>query len=228
MVIAQVTALSQSILRLMPPGILPPYVLKYDASSVPIVQLSLGGTSLSQQQLYDLGQNFIRPQLANINGAAVPLPYGGEQRAIMVDVEPLQLAAYHLANSDVSAALNNQNLIAPSGTQKIGDREYLIGTNSSPSSLAELNNLPIRAANGSVVTMKNVAWIHNGYTTQTSFVRGKWHRIRPLNCCHKRRRFDAYNRRSSKGCLAAHQSRLAERVNDYSALRSIVDCARFH
>jgi multidrug efflux pump subunit AcrB len=169
--IAQVTALSQSILRLMPLGILPPYVLKYDASSVPIVQLSLGGTSLSQQQLYDLGHNFIRPQLANINGAAVPLPYGGEQRAIMVDVEPLQLAAYHLANSDVSAALNNQNLIAPSGTQKIADREYLIGTNSSPSSLAELNNLPIRAANGSVVTMKNVAWIHDGYTTQTSFVR---------------------------------------------------------
>jgi multidrug efflux pump subunit AcrB len=169
--IAQVTALSQSILRLMPQGILPPYVLKYDASSVPIVQLSLGGKSLSQQQLYDFGQNFIRPQLANINGAAVPLPYGGEQRAIMVDVDPLRLTAYHLTNSDLSAALNNQNLVAPSGTEKIGDREYLIGTNSSPSSIAELNNLPIRAANGSVITMKDVAWIHNGYTPQTSFVR---------------------------------------------------------
>jgi multidrug efflux pump subunit AcrB len=89
--IAQVTALVQDVLRLMPPGILPPYVLKYDASSVPIVQLSLGGKGLSQQELYDLGQNFIRPQLANIGGAAVPLPYGGEQRAIMVDVEPLKL-----------------------------------------------------------------------------------------------------------------------------------------
>src|SRR5689334_227631 len=127
--IAQVTALSQSILRLMPQGILPPYVLKYDASSVPIVQLSLGGKSLSQQQLYDFGQNFIRPQLANINGAAVPLPYGGEQRAIMVDADPLRLAAYHLTNSDLSAALNNQNLVSPSGTEKIGNREYLIGTN---------------------------------------------------------------------------------------------------
>lgn len=169
--IAQVTALSQSILRLMPTGILPPYVLKYDASSVPIVQLSLGGKGLAQQQLYDFGQNFIRPQLANINGAAVPLPYGGEQRAIMVDLEPLQLAAYHLTNSDVSAALNNQNLVAPSGTEKIGDREYLIGTNSSPSSIQELNHLPLRATNGAVITMKDVAWIHNGYTPQTSFVR---------------------------------------------------------
>jgi multidrug efflux pump subunit AcrB len=169
--IAQVTALAQSILRLMPPGILPPYVLKYDASSVPIVQLSLGGKSLSQQELYDFGQNFIRPQLANIGGAAVPLPYGGEQRAIMVDVEPLQLTAYHLTTSDISTVLNNQNFVAPSGTEKIGDREYLVGTNSSPSSIAELNNLPVRAANGSVVTMKDVAWIHNGYTPQTSFVR---------------------------------------------------------
>ena len=169
--IAQVTALVQDVLRLMPPGILPPYVLKYDASSVPIVQLSLGGKGLSQQELYDLGQNFIRPQLANIGGAAVPLPYGGEQRAIMVDVEPLKLAAYHLTNSDLSAALNNQNFVAPSGTEKIGDREYLIGTNSSPSIITELNNLPIRAANGSVVTIKDVAWIHNGYTPQTSLVR---------------------------------------------------------
>ena len=169
--IAQVTALAQSILRLMPPGILPPYVLKYDASSVPIVQLSLGGKSLSQEELYDLGQNFIRPQLSTINGAAVPLPYGGEERAIMVDLEPLQLTAYHLTGSDVSVALNNQNLVAPSGTEKIGDREYLVGTNSSPASIAELNNLPIRAVNGSVIRFKDVSWVHNGYEPQTSFVR---------------------------------------------------------
>jgi multidrug efflux pump subunit AcrB len=169
--IAQVTALVQDVLRLMPPGTLPPYVLKYDASSVPIVQLSLAGKSLSQSELYDLGQNFIRPQLANINGASVPLPYGGEVRAIMVDADPLRLAAYHLTNSDLSTALNNQNLVSPSGTEKIGDREYLIGTNSSPPSIAELNNLPIRTANGSVITMKDVAWVHNGYEPQTSLVR---------------------------------------------------------
>jgi multidrug efflux pump subunit AcrB len=168
--IAQVTALAQSLLRLMPPGILPPYVLKYDASSVPIVQVSLGGEGLSQIELYDLGQNFIRGQLATIKGAAVPLPYGGEQRSIMVDVEPVQLAANHLTASDLSAALNNQNLVTPSGTAKMGDREYLVGTNSSAETVAELNALPIRTVNGAVVQMKDVAWIHNGYQPQTSYV----------------------------------------------------------
>lgn len=168
--IAQVTALSQSILRQLPPGILPPQILKYDASSVPIVQLSLGGKDLSQQQLFDLGQNFIRPQVGTVEGASVPLPYGGEQRAIMVDAQPEQLAANHLTVSDISSALNNQNLIFPTGTEKIGDREYLVGTNSSPSSLTELNNMPIRSINGSVTRMRDVARIHNGYEPQTSFV----------------------------------------------------------
>ena len=168
--IAQVTALAQSLLRLMPTGILPPYVLKYDASSVPIVQVSLGGRGLSQTELYDLGQNFIRGQLATIKGAAVPLPYGGEQRAIMVDLEPGQLAANHLSASDISAALANQNLVTPSGTEKIGDREYMVGTNSSPGTIAELNSLPIRTVNGATVQMKDVAWIHNGYQPQTSYV----------------------------------------------------------
>ena len=168
--IAQVTALAQSLLRLMPTGILPPYVLKYDASSVPIVQVSLGGHGLSQTELFDLGQNFIRGQLATIKGAAVPLPYGGEQRAIMVDLEPVQLAANHLSASDISAALASQNLVTPSGTEKIGDREYLVGTNSSPGTIAELNSLPIRTINGAVVQMKDVAWVHNGYEPQTSYV----------------------------------------------------------
>jgi multidrug efflux pump subunit AcrB len=168
--IAQVTALSQSLLRLMPPGILPPYVLKYDASSVPIVQVSLGGKGLSQTELYDLGQNFIRGQLATIGGSAVPLPYGGEQRSIMVDVDPVQLVANHLTASDLSAALSNQNLVTPSGTEKMGDREYLIGTNSSPATIAEMNSLPIRSSNGAVVQMKDVAWIHNGFQPQTSYV----------------------------------------------------------
>jgi multidrug efflux pump subunit AcrB len=168
--IAQVTALAQSLLRLMPTGILPPYVLKYDASSVPIVQVSLGGTGLSQAQLYDLGQNFIRGQLATIKGASVPLPYGGEERSIMVDLAPEQLAANHLTASEVSAALASQNLVTPSGTEKMGDREYLVGTNSSPGTIAELNSLPIRTVNGAVVQMKDVAWIHNGYQPQTSYV----------------------------------------------------------
>jgi len=168
---AQVTSLSQSILKNLPPGILPPQILKYDASSVPIVQLSLGGRGLSQEQLYDYGQNFIRTQLENIKGASLPLPYGGEVRSIMVDVDPTQLAAYHLTTSDVSAALGNQNFIAPSGTAKIGDREYLIGTNASPPSIRDLNDLPIRAVNGAVITMKDVSSVHDGYQPQTNLVR---------------------------------------------------------
>lgn len=118
--------------------------MKYDASSVPIVQLRLGGTGLSQQQLFDLGQNFIRPQLATVQGAAVPLPYGGEVRAIMADAEPEQLAANHLTVSDISSALSDQNLILPTGTEKIGDREYLVGNDSSPASIAELNDGPLQ------------------------------------------------------------------------------------
>jgi multidrug efflux pump subunit AcrB len=169
--IAQVTSLAQSVLRQMPPGILPPQILKYDASSVPIVQLSLGGKGLSQETLYDLGQNFIRPQLATVEGASIPLPYGGVQRAVMVDVEPTQLAARHLSGSDISAALNNQNIILPSGTEKLGDREYIVGTNSSPPSLDDLNEMPIRSMDGSVILMKDVAWIHDGYEPQTSLVK---------------------------------------------------------
>lgn len=168
--IAQVTALAQSILRQLPPGILPPQILKYDASSVPIVQMSLGGEGLSQEQLYDLGQNFIRPQMATVQGASVPLPYGGEERAVMVDAEPEQLAANHLTVSDISTALTNQNLILPTGTEKIGDREYLVGSNSSPPSIDDLNNMPIRSLDGSVTRMRDVAWIHNGFVPQTSFV----------------------------------------------------------
>src|ERR1700678_1616916 len=168
--IAQVTALAQSVVHLMPPGTLQPFVLKYDASSVPIVQVSLGGQGLSQTELYDLGQNFVRGQLATINGAAVPLPYGGEERSIMVDLEPGQLAANHLTSEDISTVLNNQNLVTPSGTEKIGDREYLVGTNSSAGTIAELNNLPIRTRYGAVVQMKDVARVHNGYQPQTSYV----------------------------------------------------------
>jgi multidrug efflux pump subunit AcrB len=164
--IAQVTVLAQSVVHLMPPGTLPPFVSKYDASSVPIVQVSLGGEGLSQTELYDLGQNFIRGQLATINGTSVPLPYGGQQRSIMVDLEPGQLAANHLTAEDISGTLNNQNLVTPSGTEKIGDREYLVGTNSSDSTVAELNSLPIRTMNGAVVQMKDVAWVHNAFRLQ--------------------------------------------------------------
>ncbi len=168
---AQVTSVVQTILRVLPPGSFPPLILKYDASSVPIVQLALGGQGLSEQELYDLGLNFIRPRLATVQGASVPLPYGGKVRQINVDLEPNLLAAQHLSAADVSLAFNQQNLILPAGTARIGDREYVVKLNSSPNEVSALNDLPIRAANGSVVYIKDVAQVQEGYAPQTNIVR---------------------------------------------------------
>ncbi|MFI5340943.1 MAG: efflux RND transporter permease subunit [Candidatus Methylomirabilales bacterium] len=169
--IAQVTAISQTNLRFMPPGTLPPQIVKYDASSVPVLQLGLSGEGLSEQQLYDLGFNFIKTQLATVQGATIPPPYGGKQAQIMVDLFPKQLDARHLSPADASNALSAQNLILPAGSAKMGDREYLVGLNSSPLTVAGLNDLPIRAANGAVVLMKDVAQVRNGYLPQTNLVR---------------------------------------------------------
>ena len=168
---AQVTSVVQTILRVLPPGSFPPLILKYDASSVPIVQLSLTGQGLSEADLYDLGISFIRPRLANVKGAAVPLPYGGKVRQIMVDTDPNLLNAHHLSASDVSVAINQQNLILPAGTARLGDREYVVKLNSSPGEVAALNDLPIRASNGSVTFIKDVANVREGFAVQTNIVR---------------------------------------------------------
>src|SRR5450755_1468055 len=144
---AQIGAISNSILRGMPPGIFPPAILKYDASSVPILQLGLESKTLSEQQLYDIGQNFIRTPLATVQGAAVPLPYGGKMRQILVDLDPAAMYAKQLSATDVSNALNLQNLILPAGNIKIGDRDYQVKVNSSPELLREMNNLPVRTVN---------------------------------------------------------------------------------
>ena len=138
---------------------------------MPVLQLGLSGQGLSEQQLYDLGLNFIRTQLATVQGASIPLPFGGKQRNIMVDLDPNQLYARHLSPQDVSNALNQQNLILPTGTAKIGDREYLVALNSSPTTVAAMNDLPIRAANGAVVTLKDIAQVRDGYVPQTNIVR---------------------------------------------------------
>ena len=168
---AQVTSVVQTILRVLPPGSFPPLILKYDASSVPIVQLSLSGQGLSEADLYDLGLSFVRPRLATVKGAAVPLPYGGKVRQIMVDTDPNLLNSHHLSASDVSVAINQQNLILPAGTARIGDREYVVKLNSSPGEVSALNDLPIRASNGSVVFIKDVANVREGYAVQTNIVR---------------------------------------------------------
>ena len=169
--LAQITALSQTLLRPMPPGTLPPSIIKYDASSVPILQLGLQSDTMSEQELFDMGQNFIRTQLAIIRGAAVPLPYGGKFRQVMIDLNPDQLTSKGLSASDVSAAMGNQNLIFPAGTVKIGDKDYQVRTNSSPRDMAELNLMPLRVVNGATVYLKDVAQVRDGYSVQTSVVR---------------------------------------------------------
>src|SRR5579864_5657755 len=169
--IAQITALSQGIIRAMPPGIFPPGVLKYNASSVPILQLSIHSKTMSEQELQDYGQNFIRTQLATVQGASVPPPFGGKQRQIMVDLDPDALYAKHLSATDVSQAINLQNLILPAGTAKVGDREYLVRLNSSPTLLSALNDLPIKSVNGATVYIKDVAQVRDGFAVQTNIVR---------------------------------------------------------
>ena len=168
---AQVTSIVQTVLRVLPPGSFPPAILKYDASSVPIVQLSLSGQGLSEADLYDLGLSFIRPRLANVKGAAIPLPYGGKVRQIQVDTDPNLMYAHHLSATDVSTAVSQQNLILPAGTARIGDREYVVKLNSSPGEVSALNDLPIRAVNGSVTFIKDVAQVREGYAVQTNVVR---------------------------------------------------------
>ncbi|HLK69265.1 MAG TPA: efflux RND transporter permease subunit [Bryobacteraceae bacterium] len=169
--LAQITAISQTLLRIFPPGTTPPSIIKYDASSVPILQLGLESQTMSEQELFDMGQNFIRTQLATIQGAAVPLPYGGKFRQVMVDLIPEQLFAKQLSPADVSVALGNQNLILPAGTAKIGDKDYQIKLNSSPRILDAMNNLPIKVVNGATVYLRDVAQVRDGYSVQTSIVR---------------------------------------------------------
>ena len=168
---SQITAVVQTILRTLPPGTFPPNILKYDASSVPIVQLALTGQGLKEEDLYDLGQAFIRPRLANVKGASIPLPYGGKVRQVQVDADPNLMYSHHLSASDISTAFNQQNLILPAGVARMGDREFIVKLNSSPVEVSALNDLPIRAANGAVVSVKDVAQVRLGYAPQVNVVR---------------------------------------------------------
>ena len=169
--LSQVTAIAQTLLRIFPPGTTPPSIIKYDASSVPILQLGLESKTLSEQDLFDLGSNFIRTQLATIPGAAVPLPYGGKYREVMVDLIPEQMFAKNLSPAEVSTALGNQNLILPAGDIKIGDKDYQVKLNSSPRILSEMNALPLKVVNGATIRLGDVAQVRDGYAVQTNIVR---------------------------------------------------------
>ncbi|MDB5302704.1 MAG: Cobalt-zinc-cadmium resistance protein CzcA, partial [Phycisphaerales bacterium] len=167
---AQVTAISQSALRQMPPGITPPLILRYSASTVPIIQLSLGSNSLPEQQLFDITNNFIRSDLATVQGAMAPWPYGGKQRQVMVDLEPDKLFGLGVSPGDVSATINNQNLIVPAGTAKIGTQEYSVRLNSSTNVVEDLNEMPIKSIGNSTVKIKDVAHVSDKYMPQTNMV----------------------------------------------------------
>ncbi len=169
--IAQITAASQTVLKLLPQGVTPPYVLVFNASSVPIIQLALSSATLSQASLADYAQNFIRPQLATVAGAAVPSPYGGKIKQVSVDLNPGKLESYKISAAAVVHALAQENQITPVGTEKIGKFEYIIALNDAPTAIAKLNDLPIKSVGGTVVTIRDVAFVHSGSPPQTNIVR---------------------------------------------------------
>jgi len=169
--IAQITAVSQSTLRQLPVGTQPPLVIQYNASSVPVLQLGLSGQGLTEQQLGDLGTNLIRTRLATVEGASIPYPYGGKQRQIQVDLDLHAMQAKGLSPNDVVNAINAQNLIVPSGTMKVGTYEYAGETNSAPSIVDAMNSFPVKAVNGAVIYIRDVAHVRDGFPPQTNIVR---------------------------------------------------------
>jgi CzcA family heavy metal efflux pump len=170
-VMAQVTAASQTVLKLLPPGITPPYVLSYNASSVPILQLALSSKALPQMKLFDLGQNFIRPQLATVRGAAVPSPYGGKVLQVQVDLDQQAMQSHNVSAEDIVNAISVQNLILPAGDQKIGKFDWNVALNASPTLLDEINDLPVKKVNGTIIYVHDVAFVHQGSPPQTNLVR---------------------------------------------------------
>ena len=168
---AQVTSISQTVLKQMPPGITPPQILNYSASTVPILQLAFSDPALGEQKIYDLAQNFIRPALATVAGAATPSPYGGKVRQIQIDLDPQALQSKGLSPQDVENAIAEQNLIIPAGTIKIGQFEYDVRLNDSPEAFDELNNLPIKTVNGATIYIRDVAHVFDGAPPQTNVVR---------------------------------------------------------
>ena len=168
---AQVTSISQTVLKQMPPGITPPLILNYDASTVPILQLGLSSPSMAEKDIFDLGQNFIRPALASVEGAGVTSPYGGRVRQIQIDIDPQKLQANNLSAQDLGNALAAQNQIIPAGTIKVGQFEYNVSLNNSPSVVDELNDLPVKQAGGATVYMRDVAHVRDGAPPQQNIVR---------------------------------------------------------
>src|SRR4051812_30607871 len=168
---AEVTSICQTLIKPLPPGITPPLIIKYNAAGVPVIQTSLSSDTLSQQEISDLGNNFIRTQLVTVNSAAVPVPYGGKSRVVNVDLDPDALYARGISPDQVTNAIVAQNVIVSAGTAKMGSVEYDVALNSSPEVLSDLNQIPLRYANGATVYLRDVAFVHDGFTPQTNLVR---------------------------------------------------------
>jgi CzcA family heavy metal efflux pump len=169
--VAQVTAISQTALRQYPQGTTPPLVIQYSASSVPVIQLGLSGNGLTEQQLNDFAQNFVRTQLATVQGAALAFPYGGKQRQVQVDIDTQKLQAYGVSAQDVVNTINSQNIILPAGDMKMGNIDYPVETNSAPTSIAALNALPIKTINGATIYIRDIGNVRDGFPPQTNIVR---------------------------------------------------------
>jgi multidrug efflux pump subunit AcrB len=168
---AQITAVSQTQLQTSPPGTSPPFILSYNASTVPILQLALSSNTITEQEIFDFGNTILRTQLATVAGASLPYPLGGKQRQVQVDLDPRALRARGLSGNDVVNAIASQNLILPAGTEKIGTREYFVKLNASPTEIEAMNDLPIKVSNGSIVYVRDVAHVRDGYAPQTNVSR---------------------------------------------------------
>ncbi len=208
--LAQITAASQTVLKLLPPGITPPYVLSFSASSVPILQLALSSNALSQAEIFDAGQNFIRPQLATVAGTAVPSPYGGKVLQVQIDLNQDKLQAYGLSSQDVVDAIARQNVITPVGTEKVGEFEYVVALNDAPSRIAELNDLPIRTVDGVPVYIHDVAYVHAGSPAADQHGARRRFKRRPDDHPEDWLRIDARRHRRSQGAAAEIARDLAE------------------
>src|SRR5271163_2320337 len=170
--LAQVAAICQTQLRQLPPGTTPPLILSYSASTVPVLQIALSGRDMSEQTLNDYGLNFIRTQLITVPGASVPYPYGGKQRQVQVDLNPTALQSKGLSALDVTNAISLQNLILPTGTSKIGSKEYDVTIpNAAPQTIADLNRIPIKSIGGTTIYIEDVAWVRDGFPPQTNIVK---------------------------------------------------------
>src|ERR1700722_1104664 len=168
--VSQLASSALVVLKYMPPNITPPLVLRYGATDVPIIQLSMSSRSLTDTKLNDVGQNIIRPDLAVVRGASVPYPYGGKPRVIMVDLNPQALQARGMSPADVSDALQRQNVILPSGDVKLGSKDYVVQMNNSPEAIEAISQFPVKEVDGKMVFVRDVAEVHDGFQVQTNYV----------------------------------------------------------